>query len=74
MQTQKGTSKTDNPETYQTAVRKNIYVNKMKEQEILLSEQVSKSNQKIVETKIILIHLIHIYMTAYSRGYVLASQ
>jgi hypothetical protein len=32
MQTQKGTSKTDNPETYQTAVRKNIYVNKMKEQ------------------------------------------
>lgn len=35
MQTQKGTSKTDNPETYQTAVRINIYVNKMKEQEIL---------------------------------------
>ena len=35
MQTQKGTSKSDNPETYQTAVRKNRYVNKMKEQEIL---------------------------------------
>ena len=35
MQTQKGTSKTDNPETYQTAVRINRYVNKMKEQEIL---------------------------------------